>query len=96
MFSSAGCDQCGGGVQQDYIAPVRFFSRENFANDGCVGLGIAAGNVIELGPFDSEFFRRHLISANVSVAHFGDAGRTRDGDLIQTIQTVDHQSAMRA
>ena len=96
MFSSAGCDQSGSRVQQNHIAPGRFLSRKNFANDGCVGFGVAAGNVFELGTLDPELFRSDLIGAHVSVAHFGDAGRARDGDFIQAIQAVDYKSAMRA
>ena len=41
MFGFAGCDQGGGGVQQDYIAPGRFLPGENFPNDGGVSLGVA-------------------------------------------------------
>ena len=43
----------------------------------------------------SELFRRDFIGANVALAHFGDAGRARDRDFVQAIQSVDHQGAMQ-
>ena len=61
-----------------------------------LAVGIAAGNIFETGTLDPELFRRDFIGANVSVAYFRDAGRARDGDFVQTVQSVDHQSAMRA
>ena len=96
VFGSAGCDQGGGCVQQDHIPPCRPLSRENFPNDGGVSRGVAAGNIFEPGALDSEFFRRDLVGADVSVANFGDAGWSGNRDFIQAIQSVDHQSAMGA
>src|SRR6185369_8249219 len=71
-----------------------FLSGENVADDGGVGRGVPTRNFLQSSSIDSELFGRDLVSADMSLTNFGDAGWSRNCNFVQAVQPVDHQSAM--
>ena len=85
MIRSACGDQGRRGIQQHNIPPRRLFSTENRANDSGIVRRVSTRDGIESGAAHAKFFRSDFVSSDRSLAHFGNAGWTGDGDFVQTI-----------
>ena len=89
-------DKTGSGVQEDDVAACAFPVGENLSDDRGVLCGVASLDGGNGSARYAEILRGNVVGAYFPSADLGDFAFSADGDLVQSVGTVNDEGALRS
>ncbi len=88
--------QCRAGIHHRHIAMRALCAFQHIEQGGCVGLRIAAAQIVWLAASKTHVLGRDLEDAHLSILQRRDAGAPAHGDFVKPVGAVHNPGAFRS